>query len=198
MKKIFGLTVLLCAIVALTASKSKKEERFAVDVNKSSIVWKAAKVTGEHEGTLKLSSGFLLLNDNSLKAGSFNIDMRSISVTDLKGESQKNLLNHLKSDSFFAVAANPVSTFEITKVNPVADNQVSVTGNLTIKGITNSISFPAIVKRQKNTVAAIANNIKIDRTKFDIKYRSKSFFGDLGDKAIDDEFELSVNLVAGN
>lgn len=193
MKKILSLLAL--TIIIFTAFKNN-EEKFTVDTNKSLIKWKAGKVTGEHEGTIKLSSGTLLLNSNSLVSGAFHINMTSINVTDLKGESKSNLMNHLKSDAFFAVADNPTSNFEITKVTSQAADQAIVTGNLTIKGITNQVSFPATIKRQKNLVVAVANNIKVDRTKYNIKYRSKSFFGDIGDKAIDDEFELSVNLVA--
>lgn len=193
MKRIIPLFII--TLLALTAF-TNSEERFIIDTNRSEIKWKAGKVTGEHEGTIRLLTGSLSITNNSIKSGTFTINMASITVTDLKGQSRNNLLNHLKSDAFFSVADNPTSRFEITKVNPVTQNSVTITGNLTIKGITNEISFPAVVKREKNIVTAVANNIKVDRTKYNIKYRSKSFFGDIGDKAIDDEFELSVNLIA--
>ena len=191
------LTILIAATTATFFSfKSAAPENFVVDTKASSIEWVAGKVGGSHKGTIQLASGSLAFVGKSLKSGSFGIDMNTIAISDLKGNSNQNLLNHLKSDDFFSVAKNPASTFEITKVSPAGTDRVNITGDLTIKGIKNEISFPASVKRVKNTVAAVAKGVKVDRTKYDIKYRSKNFFGDIGDKAIDDEFELSINLVA--
>ena len=191
------LTILLATATATIFSfKSAAPENFVVDTKASSIEWVAGKVGGSHKGTIQLASGTLSFVGKSLKSGSFGIDMSTIAISDLKGNSNQNLLNHLKSDDFFSVVKNPTSTFEITKVSPAGKDRVNITGDLTIKGIKNEISFPASVKRVKNTVAAVAKGVKVDRTKYDIKYRSKNFFGDIGDKAIDDEFELSINLVA--
>jgi len=186
----------LTATAIFFSFKSAAPENFVVDTKASSIEWTAGKVGGSHNGTIQLASGSLSFVGKNLKSGSFGIDMSTIAISDLKGNSNQNLLNHLKGDDFFSVAKNPASTFAITKVSPAGTDRVNITGNLTIKGITNEISFPASVKRAKNTVAAVAKGVKIDRTKYDIKYRSKNFFGDIGDKAIDDEFELSINLVA--
>lgn len=183
-------------LVTFLAFKPAATETFIVDTKSSSIEWVAGKVGGSHKGTIGLSSGNLVFENKSLKAGVFGINMASIVITDLKGTSNQNLLNHLKGEDFFAVAKNPSSTFEITKVTSAGTDRVNITGNLTLKGITHVLIFPASVRRQKNTVVAVAKGVKVDRTKYDIKYRSKSFFGDIGDKAIDDEFELSVNLVA--
>lgn len=186
----------LTATAIFFSFKSAAPENFVVDTKASSIEWTAGKVGGSHNGTIQLASGSLSFVGKNLKSGSFGIDMSTIAISDLKGNSNQNLLNHLKGDDFFSVAKNPASTFAITKVSPAGTDRVNITGNLTIKGITNEISFPASVKRVKNTVAAVAKGVKIDRTKYEIKYRSKNFFGDIGDKAIDDEFELSINLVA--
>lgn len=183
--------ITLCSFVL-----SKKEEAFTVDTESSSIEWVAGKVGGEHSGVIKLSSGTLGFDGNNLKSGSFTIDMTTMAVTDIKGNSAQNLLNHLKSDDFFSVAKNPSATFQVTKVASTGADRVQISGNLTIKGISNAISFPASVKKQKNVVVAVANGVKVDRTKYDIKYRSKSFFGDIGDKAIDDEFTLNIKLAA--
>ena len=191
------LTILLATATATIFSfKSAAPENFVVDTKASSIEWVAGKVGGSHKGTIQLASGTLSFVGKSLKSGSFGIDMSTIAISDLKGNSNQNLLNHLKSDDFFSVVKNPASTFEITKVSPAGKDRVNITGDLTIKGIKNEISFPASVKRVKNTVAAVAKGVKFDSTKYDIKYRSKNFFGDIGDNAIDDEFELSINLVA--
>lgn len=192
----FKILTILTATAIFFSFKSAAPENFLVDTKASSIEWTAGKVGGNHNGTIQLASGSLSFVGKNLKSGSFGIDMNTIAISDLKGNSNQNLLNHLKGDDFFSVAKNPASTFAITKVSPAGTDRVNITGNLTIKGITNEISFPASVKRAKNTVAAVAKGVKVDRTKYDIKYRSKNFFGDIGDKAIDDEFELSINLVA--
>ena len=192
----FKILSILTATAIFFSFKSAAPENFLVDTKASSIEWTAGKVGCNHNGTIQLASGSLSFVGKNLKSGSFGIDMNTIAISDLKGNSNQNLLNHLKGDDFFSVAKNPASTFAITKVSPAGTDRVNITGNLTIKGITNEISFPASVKRAKNTVAAVAKGVKVDRTKYDIKYRSKNFFGDIGDKAIDDEFELSINLVA--
>ena len=116
------------------------------------------------------------------------------SIYKQKGISIQKLIGHLKSDDFFSVAKNPTAKLDITKVETKENNTI-VNGKLTIKGITQDISFPASVSKKGNVVVAIAT-IRIDRTKYDIKYGSKSFIEGIGDKAIDDEFELQVNLVA--
>jgi polyisoprenoid-binding protein YceI len=106
------------------------------------------------------------------------------------------LEGHLKADDFFGTAKFPTSTFVITKVAAVGSN-LMVTGNLTLKGITKPLSFPATVTvNADGTVSALAGKIIVDRTKYDIKYGSKSFFDTIGDKAIDDNFEIGVKLVA--
>jgi polyisoprenoid-binding protein YceI len=186
----------LCTLAIALTSFKPAAETFVIDSKKSSIEWVAGKVGGSHKGTIQLASGSLIFDGQKLKAGEFTADMTSIMITDLKGNSNKSLLNHLKGEDFFSVAKNPNSTFKITNVAAVGADRVNISGNLTIKGITNPITFPASIKVQKNNLVAVAKGVKIDRTKYDIKYRSKSFFGDIGDKAIDDEFELNLNLVA--
>lgn len=183
-------------LIFLSTSVFAQAERFAVNTKSSSIEWIAGKVGGEHSGTLKLKSGFLDFEGAALKNGMFEMDMRTISVSDLKGSSASNLLNHLQGEDFFSVLKYPSSSFQLIRVSSGPANRVNITGNLTIKGITNPISFAATVKRQKNAIVAVAKGIRVDRTKFDIRYRSKSFFGDIGDKAIDDEFVLNISLVA--
>lgn len=190
-----SLSVLFLSVVAIVAFKPAAET-YLVDTKSSSIIWVAGKVGGSHEGKIALSAGSLQFEGSALKAGSFTADMNSTVITDLTGNSNKNLLNHLKGEDFFNVAKFPTSTFTVTKIDALGQDRVNITGNLMIKGITNTISFPASVKKSKNTVVAVAKGVKVDRTKYDIKYRSKTFFGDIGDKAIDDEFELAINLVA--
>jgi polyisoprenoid-binding protein YceI len=178
-----------------TKSSTKKSVanqviKYKIDVTKSSIEWLAKKVTGQHNGITSLSSGTLQSNGKLLKGGSFVIDMNTIEVLDLEGEYKGKLTNHLKSDDFFSVEKFPTSNFVITKIT--GNN---ITGNLTIKGITNSITFPAAIIIDKNVITANAKAI-IDRTKFDIKYNSKSIFSSIGDKAIDDEISLTIKILA--
>jgi polyisoprenoid-binding protein YceI len=194
MKRI-TLSLLALALVATSFAKgSKKSESFKVDASKSSVNWLAKKVTGQHNGTITISNGTLALANDKIVGGIFEIDMTSIVNADLQGEWNTKLIGHLKSDDFFSVAKNPTAKLDITKVETKENNTI-VNGKLTIKGITQDISFPASVSKKGNVVVAIAT-IRIDRTKYDIKYGSKSFIEGIGDKAIDDEFELQVNLVA--
>jgi len=169
---------------------------YKVDEQNSKVTWLAKKVTGEHAGNVKVSAGSLILDNNALKGGSFQIDTRSISVTDLTDpEANGKLLGHLKSDDFFGVEKYPAANFVITSVKSTGAGKYDVTGKLTIKGITNPVTFPAVVKTEGNKVQADAR-ITVDRTKYGIKFRSKNFFENLGDKTIADDFELNVALTA--
>lgn len=194
MKKI-ALSMLAIAISgSLFAGAPKKSETFTVDASKSSVTWLAKKVTGQHNGKIALENGTLTVSGDKVTGGKFLIDMNTIDVLDLQGEWKDKLVGHLRSDDFFSVEKNPKTSFEITKVSNKADG-TNITGKLTIKGITKEITFPASISKKDNILVAIAT-IRVDRTKFDIKYGSKSFIEGIGDKAIDDEFEMKVNLVA--
>ncbi len=184
---------LLVAVVALSAFKNPiKPVTYTVDAAKSTITWIGKKVTGSHNGTIALQSGTLAVNGKNVTGGTFTIDMNSIKDAD----GSAKLEGHLKADDFFGAAKFPTSTFVITKVAGSGAN-LTVTGNLTIKGITKPLSFPATVTvNTDGTVSALAGKITVDRTKYDIRYGSKSFFDSIGDKAIDDNFELAVKLVA--
>jgi polyisoprenoid-binding protein YceI len=164
-----------------------------VNVNKSasSIAWLAKKVTGEHNGTVGISAGALNVDGNKLIGGNFTIDLKTIKALDITdpGYNQK-FIGHITSGDFFEIEKFPTASFVITKV---AGKQV--TGNLTVKGITKSITFPAEIAVKGGKVTAKAN-ITIDRTDFNIKYGSKKFFDSIGDKAIYDDFALTVSLVS--
>ena len=164
-----------------------------VNVNKSasSVAWLAKKVTGEHNGTVGISAGALNVNGNKLIGGNFTIDLKTIKALDITdpGYNQK-FIGHITSGDFFEIEKFPTASFVITKV---AGNQV--TGNLTVKGITKSITFPVEIAVKGGKVTAKAN-ITIDRTDFNIKYGSKKFFDSIGDKAIYDDFALTVSLVS--
>jgi len=181
----------VAAIVAFitfsfTTLKSVKKE---IKIEKSKVVWKGYKVTGSHQGTINLNSGSLQFNEDKLVGGEFVIDMTTITNTDLEGEYKGKLEGHLKSDDFFGVEKNPTATLIFKKVKPTGKNSYKVTGDLTIKGITNAITFNLSVYGNKATIS-----LKIDRTKFDVRYGSTSFFDNLKDKAIYDEFDLVADL----
>jgi|Laugresu1bdmlbsd_1035121.scaffolds.fasta_scaffold01607_5 polyisoprenoid-binding protein YceI len=197
MKRIIStLSIVSIAFLSMSFINPVKESSFKVDVQKSNIAWNGKKVAGQHSGNIKLSGGTLSLNKGELSNGSFSINMNSITCTDLQGEWADKLVGHLKADDFFGVEKFPTSSFVITKVSPASAGTVNISGNLTIKGITKAISFPASMSVSGNTLTASAKGVKVDRTKYDIRYGSKSFFDSIGDKAIDDEFTIDINLVA--
>ena len=184
-------TVVVLVIVAFmtfsftTAEGDKKE----IKSENSKVVWKGYKVTGSHEGIISIKSGHLNFDKDILIGGSFEIDMSTITVTDLEGEYKGKLEGHLKSDDFFGVEKFPSATLYFTKIKSVGKNSYEVTGNITIKGKTETVSFNVSVYGSKANVS-----LKIDRTKFDVRYGSTSFFDGLKDKAIYDEFVLVVDL----
>jgi polyisoprenoid-binding protein YceI len=188
--------LLLIAFAGILYSFVKPSESYKVDLNRSKIEWTGRKVTGQHTGEIKLSSGQLNLNNGKLSSGVFEIDMNSMSSTDLSGSNATKLLGHLKSDDFFSTDKNPTSKFTITKVDYLDENKASVTVNLIIKVISNPLTFPENVKQKNGVLVCVATGVKVDRTKYDIKYGSKSFIADLGDKAISNDFEVTITLVA--
>jgi polyisoprenoid-binding protein YceI len=159
-----------------------------VNVETSKVNWKGYKVTGQHEGTIDLKSGKLMFDGETLTGGSFVMDMTSINTTDLEGEYKGKLDGHLKSADFFGVEKHPTATMEFLNVSG-KDGSYKVKANLTIKETTKPVEFSMTVKG--NTATA---NVEIDRTEYDIKYGSSSFFDDLKDKAIYDNFDLNVSL----
>ncbi|MFZ2899713.1 MAG: YceI family protein [Saprospiraceae bacterium] len=171
-------------------------ETYKVDLTNSKIAWKAYKVTGEHFGIIKLQSGILQFQDGLLTGGQFVVDMSTIDVQDMDGEYAQKLEGHLNSDDFFSVQTHKTSSLILSQVKSLGKNQYDIVGDLTIKGITQKISFKATVEQAGAKVMADAA-VKIDRSKFDVRYGSATFFGNLGDKAIYDEFDLTISLVAG-
>ena len=176
---------------------SAQAQIYIVNAASSAIVWKGYKVTGEHTGTVKIKDGKLSFNNGVLAGGEFTIDMNSITNTDLEGEWAGKLVGHLKSDDFLGVASHPTSRLVITRAIAVdTKGNYKIVGNLTIKGITKEVKFQANVKEANGSVNA-SGKIVFDRSEYDIRYGSGSFFDGLGDKTIYDEFDLQVSLVAG-
>ena len=196
MNKVFS-TFLLASLFVISAFAGNpgNGKIYKVKTDQSSIEWVGKKVTGTHNGTVTIKEGSLTLADGKLTGGSFNIDMTSIIVTDLQGEGKSKLEGHLKSDDFFGTGKHPVATLYIKNAVAKGDGLYDVTADLSIKGITHPVTFPAKVVIEKNQVKATAD-IKIDRSLYDVKYGSGKFFDNLGDKTIFDDFELNVELVA--
>lgn len=198
MKKSFlGLFILpaLFLFSATVFAGNDKSSKSDVDLKASKVEWKGKKLTGEHYGNISLSNGQLLFKGSKLTGGSFTIDMNSITDLDLTdAEYNQKLVGHLKSDDFFSVEKFPTSKFDITKVKHKGGDKYEITGNLTIKGITHPLSFPATVTNKDGKVRATAD-LKFDRSKYNVKYGSKTFFENIGDKIIYDDVELKVDLV---
>ncbi len=185
--KNLGLATLIALFTfSFTPLQAAKKD---IKTTTSSVVWKGYKVTGAHQGTIALKSGSLEFDGEKLTGGSFIMDMSSINNTDMEGEYKGKLEGHLKSDDFFGVATHPTATLNFKKVKMTGKNSYKVTADLTIKGITNSIQFELSVYGNKANAS-----LKIDRTKFDVRYGSTSFFDGLKDKAIYDEFDLIADL----
>jgi polyisoprenoid-binding protein YceI len=196
--KITATLFAAAAMVALafTTPTTKQEKAFTVNAKKTTAAWLGTKVTGKHNGNIQIASGKLITSGNSITGGTITFDMNSITNIDMTDkEWNDKLVGHLKSDDFFGVEKFPTAQFEITKTTLKSGEEFDVAGKLTIKGITQEIRFPAIIKVTENLVITVAK-ITVDRTKFDIKFGSASFFESIGDKAIDNNFVLDVNVVA--
>ena len=168
--------------------------QYIVDPAASSITWKGNKVGGAHVGTVSLKNGNLLFSEDGLTGGSFEIDMTTINTTDLEGRQKKRVDRHLLSKDFFAAKLFPSAKLDITDVKKSSqDGAYDVTADLSVKGISKKINFTAYVDHQRNKATAKAD-IVFDRSDYDVKYRSGSFFENLGDKLIHDNVEVGVVL----
>jgi polyisoprenoid-binding protein YceI len=180
-----GLIASVVVLTSLSFATMNKE----VNVKESSVTWTGKKVTGTHTGTIQLKSGNFKVEDEKLIGGEFVMDMTSIENNDLTGEYKGKLEGHLKSEDFFGVEKYPTAKLIITSVAKKGDGTYGVVANLTIKNETHPVTFDLDWKEN----SALAK-LSIDRSKFDVRYGSGSFFDDLGDKTIYDNFDLEVNL----
>ncbi|AUC86076.1 polyisoprenoid-binding protein [Polaribacter sp. ALD11] len=208
MKKVILSLVLVASV--LTACKSEKKEKVEakeavkietvadlnnVDVASSVITWKGTKPTGAHNGTIMLKEGSLNLNEGKLTGGSFAVNMSTIKVLDIPADKEGNgkLVGHLSAPDFFDVAAYATSKFVITSVEET-EGKLAVTGNLTIKDVTKSITIPAMLTKEGAITTFKSETFSIDRADFNVKYGSKKFFDNLKDKFIDDLIEMSFTV----
>lgn len=194
--KIYSLVIAFIGLLAFSFNAVEIGGAYSIDAGSSVVKWVGKKVTGQHNGSISLSKGTFDIKKGKLKGGVFFIDMTSITCEDLADANwNAKLIGHLKSDDFFSVEKFNTAKFEITKANSKGGDDYQITGKLTIKGITNEISFPAKVSIDGSGLSAKAK-VVVDRTKWNIRYGSGSFFSDLGDKTIDDNFELDLNITA--
>ncbi len=196
MKKVI-LFASFVTLVLMSFTTMPKPTTYKLDAAKSTFKWTGKKVTGQHWGYIKFTDGQLTTDGNNIVGGTFVVDMNSMDCQDTKGEYGTKLLGHLKSDDFFSTEKFPTSTLTIKKVALKSGNNYDVVADLAIKGITNEVTFPAVITKDATNLTATAA-FKINRTKYDIKYRSGNFFENLGDKAISDDFEVEVNIAAVN
>ena len=208
MKKIMMAVVIVSTV--LFSCKGEKKEKIVVkeevkveettivnnvDLTSSVMTWKGTKPTGSHNGTVSFTSGGMVVENGVLKDGEFVIDMSTIKNLDMAGsEGAGKLEKHLKAPDFFDVALYPTSKFVITSVLEVEGN-MAVTGNLTIKDVTKSITIPASVSTVDGITTFKSELFNIDRADFNVKYGSKRWIEGLKDKFIDDLVEMSFTVV---
>ncbi len=207
---ILALSIISCKEKATEATEatevaSAEGTKFVADANATKITWGGSKPAGKHAGTINLSQGEVFVTDGNITAGSFTMDMNSITVTDLQGDDKASLEAHLKGtatdgvEDFFNTTKYPTAKFEVTSVVPATEGgNVNVTGNLTLLEVTKSITFPATVTVTDNSVSVNTNPFTINRTDWGIKYGSKTFFDNLADKFIEDNITLQINLTANS
>lgn len=180
----------ILAIAIMFAAVGLFAQDLMVDKTKSTLKWHGEKVTGEHFGAIDLQSGMLVWKNNKITGGEMIIDMTSITNSDIEDAGYNaKLVGHLKSDDFFGVEKFPTAKLEIKGSDAFKGNKATVKAELTIKGITHPIEFEA----QKENDWFMAE-IVVDRSKYDVRYGSGSFFENLGDKTIYDDFTLTVKL----
>lgn len=189
---------LLATVIPSTShaqSKPAGSTTYRVDTKESLVIWKGAMQffsDRAHVGHVSISKGELRVDKGALMGGSVVVDMNTI--TDPVHGSDNNLINHLKDPDFFDVKKFPTSSFTIMKVTTDGET-INVTGNLTIKEITHEVTFPAKIE-VKNDVVTATGKLTIDRTKWDVRYRSGKFFANLADDTIADEIEFEMKIVA--
>ena len=172
--------------------------RYFIDTDSSNMVWVGRKVTGQHHGSIAIYDGYIDIEENSIVGGQIVIDMTSIEVLDMSDKYNKKLEQHLKNSDFFDIVKFPRASFEIRKsYNFLMIENILFEGDLKIKDKTVQSFIPTIVSID-STIAEAVGVIDIDRTLFGITYGSGSFFEDIADRAIDDNFTLKFKIIASS
>lgn len=196
MKKLILILAALAVGPIAMAKEAAKAETFKVDPETSQVAWVGKKIGGQHNGTIAVKGGNLTLEGDALKNGEFTVDMTTIKVLDLTDPKYNgDLTAHLKSDDFFSAEKHGEAKFVIKSVTKRADGMFEAKGPMTIKGISKDIAIPLKVERAGKALTA-TGKATLDRTKWDIKYRSGKFFPNIGDKLIKDGFDIEVEIKA--
>jgi polyisoprenoid-binding protein YceI len=207
-RNVLYLFTIMALSIALIGCKKKADEaktseaenastaqvtsaKYMANPAESVIEWKGYKPTGSHIGTIMVESGVFSVNDGKIESGSFLIDMNSIK----ESEGSERLEGHLKSADFFEVEKYANSAFEVTGLEEV-DGIMLLSGNLTMKEKKNNVTFPVTISSDGDNFTLTSDTFTIDRSKWDVKFKSKSFFSDLGDNFINDDIELKITLKA--
>lgn len=184
-------TIKLVGIFLIISSISVFAQKSEINLKESVVKWTGNKIGGSHNGDIKIKGGSIELKAGNIVKGNIVIDMKTISNADLKNEVyNKKLVDHLISDDFFGVEKHPTASFVLSKASKFKNGKATLEGMMSIKGKAEKISFDVMKKNKEYTA-----QIKLDRSKFDIRYGSNSFFDNLGDKAIDDIFILDIKLL---
>jgi hypothetical protein len=219
MKKVkFIIPVILALIIASCGGESKKPSQISealepgekpanaivknIAKEKTTVAWIGSKIVGSpHDGTIGVKSGELYIVDNVLVGGKIVIDMTKIVVLDIENpDMNARLKGHLESDDFFSVETFPEAFFDMAKISQIENAAAGmpnyqIKGNLTIKGITHGISFPAFVHNMDGKLHAKAD-FSFDRALYDVRFGSGKFFENLGDNLIKDEIKISLDVIA--
>ena len=208
LKKFLIPAILLLFIVSCEKSSKKKIDTslpkptlslssgdYIMDNDNSSIKWTGRELsTKSHYGSLQMKNGSLTVNTDGTINGIIKIDMTTIDCEDLQGRSKASLERHLRSDDFFSVESHPIATLTFKSEGGIgAGNKLAFNGDLEIKGISHPISFESEVKSVDPKVTALVD-MTFDRSKYNVRFRSGTFFQNLGDKLIYDDIEISVDI----
>jgi polyisoprenoid-binding protein YceI len=184
-KNLINITILLCSAYSTYAQDK------SLNLETSNIRWYGEEITGkQHYGDLKFSSGNIQIKNEVVTNGSFIVNMNSLTVEDLSGGGKKRLEDHLRDTAFFGVSDHPQASLSISSMVEIDGNSQILDGQLTIKGVTHPINFSLTLTPENNASAILV----FDRSKYDVRFRSGSFFDELGDKLILDEIKLEVAL----
>lgn len=195
---------------AVKATSATFDQSLKVNQNESMLAWEGYKPTGQHNGTVNITSGELMMKEGMLTGGKFTFDMNSITVLDLTDEGMNGkLTGHLKSADFFETETYPEATFEITGIEAIDGTMIdqslekgdlvpthAITGNLTAKGITKSITFNAKVDMMDDKLIAETNMFFLDRTEWNVQFKSKKISAKFKDDFINDEMGIRIKVVA--
>jgi len=186
---------------ATKRSITPRDGTHRINIEKSRIEWIGRNLTSAHSGIIKLHSGQLEVRAGRPVRGEFTLDMDSIENLDIRdSEMRQVLIRHLKSDDFFDVRRFPTAEFRLSKITALPGAQRGnpnweVTGELTLKTVTNEIAFPAMIGLTADGLIAADAHFDIDRTRWKVLYGSGKFYEKLGKHLVNDEVSLALKLV---